>query len=216
MRYLLGLLLIIALPIVSAATITGTVYDFSLEPVEAIIEIDTTPIQKVVAKGPYSIEVPPGTYTLTAKQYLGESVLASTQESIEILQDGEFIIDLILFPDAGVEDLELEEPIDPSEIEYESSRGKDALYLIIFIIVLAIIGFGMNYSFNKNKMPEELDDDAKKVLEFITDHKRVTQKDIRKEFPHSQAKISLILTELEDKELIRKIKKGRGNIIIRN
>ena len=40
------------------------------------------------------------------------------------------------------------------------------------------------------------------------------QKDIRKNFPSSEAKISLILTELEEKGIIKKIKRGRGNIIV--
>ena len=60
--------------------------------------------------------------------------------------------------------------------------------------------------------PDELD----KVLAFIKAHKRVTQKDIRKEFPLSEAKISLIITDLESQGKVRKIKKGRGNIVIYN
>jgi uncharacterized membrane protein len=45
---------------------------------------------------------------------------------------------------------------------------------------------------------------------------RMTQKDIRKEFPLSEAKISLIIAQLESAGKISKIKKGRGNIIILN
>ena len=43
---------------------------------------------------------------------------------------------------------------------------------------------------------------------------RATQKDIRKQIPLSEAKISLMLAELEHKGVVEKIKKGRGNIII--
>ena len=60
------------------------------------------------------------------------------------------------------------------------------------------------------------DDDAEKVLNFIKQEKRTTQKDIRKEFPVSEAKISLILTELESKGKIKKIKKGKTNVVILN
>jgi len=42
----------------------------------------------------------------------------------------------------------------------------------------------------------------------------VTQKEIRKNFPVSQASISLILTELENDGKLKKIKRGKGNIII--
>ena len=42
----------------------------------------------------------------------------------------------------------------------------------------------------------------------------MTQKDIRKSIPFSEAKVSLILADLEHTGKIEKIKKGRGNIII--
>ena len=42
---------------------------------------------------------------------------------------------------------------------------------------------------------------------------RTTQKEICKELPYSEAKISLMITELEQKQMVKRIKKGRGNII---
>jgi uncharacterized membrane protein len=57
--------------------------------------------------------------------------------------------------------------------------------------------------------------ESKKVLDFIKQEGgRTTQKDIRMKFPSSEAKISLIISELEHKGIIKKIKKGRGNIIV--
>ena len=54
------------------------------------------------------------------------------------------------------------------------------------------------------------------ALEIIKKHDgRLTQKELRKEMMYlSEAKVSLIVTELEHKEKIEKIKKGRGNILI--
>jgi uncharacterized membrane protein len=52
------------------------------------------------------------------------------------------------------------------------------------------------------------------VLELIKKKKRLTQKEIRREVPMSEAKISLVLAELEDQGKIKKIRKGRGNIIV--
>jgi uncharacterized membrane protein len=43
---------------------------------------------------------------------------------------------------------------------------------------------------------------------------RITQQELRRQMPYSEAKVSLMLAELEDQGRIRKIKKGRGNIII--
>jgi uncharacterized membrane protein len=42
----------------------------------------------------------------------------------------------------------------------------------------------------------------------------VTQKDLRKEVIYGEAKVSLMIADLEDRGLIQKIKKGRTNIII--
>ncbi len=58
-------------------------------------------------------------------------------------------------------------------------------------------------------------DDLQSIISFIEkEGGRTTQKELRKHFPYSEAKISLMLAELEHKNTLEKIKKGRGNIII--
>lgn len=54
------------------------------------------------------------------------------------------------------------------------------------------------------------------VLSILRKHDgRMTQKELRKELLHlSEAKVSLLLTELEHKRKIEKIKRGRGNVIV--
>ena len=64
------------------------------------------------------------------------------------------------------------------------------------------------------KSEAQLDEYASMVLQIIKKEKRTTQKDLRKEVPLSEAKISLIISDLEDKGKVRKIRKGRGNILI--
>ncbi|MEK6827817.1 MAG: hypothetical protein AABX78_00550, partial [Nanoarchaeota archaeon] len=59
------------------------------------------------------------------------------------------------------------------------------------------------------------DNDLEHLIKIIKkEDGRTTQKDIRKQIPLSEAKISLMIAELEHKGIIEKIKKGRGNIII--
>jgi len=62
---------------------------------------------------------------------------------------------------------------------------------------------------------EKLTPDQRKVLSTLaTLGGRVSQKELRKALtPWSEAKVSMELTELEDNGAIRKIRKGRGNII---
>ncbi len=58
-------------------------------------------------------------------------------------------------------------------------------------------------------------DDLQAIVSFIEkEGGRTTQKELRKSFPYSEAKISLMLAELEHKGTLEKIKKGRGNILI--
>ncbi len=60
-----------------------------------------------------------------------------------------------------------------------------------------------------------LDSDLQQVIAIIhSQDGRTTQKDIRKQLPWSEGKVSLMISELESKGLIEKIKKGRGNIIV--
>jgi len=97
--------------------------------------------------------------------------------------------------------------------------------LLIGFIVLFVSGLivGTVYYAKTRKQVEIIREESTKTeegdLEQITnilkqEGGRATQKDIRKQIPLSEAKISLMIAELEHKGVVEKIKKGRGNIII--
>lgn len=60
----------------------------------------------------------------------------------------------------------------------------------------------------------EFDENTQKMYLLVKKEKQITQKDVRKQFDLSEAKISLILTDLQNLGIIKRIKKGRGNVII--
>lgn len=197
---------------VSAATIHGEIYDFNLNLLEdTIVEIDTTPKQSVVAKDAYySFEVPEGNYILSASFAENGYILYEIEENIEVIGQGDYVFDLILLP--AVDD-DFYQGID---FDVDNPYGEEGFdYWWIIIIVLAII-FLITLFWKKKPKKIELNDDiSDKVLEIIKkEGGRTTQKEIRKQIPMSEAKISLVITELEHKGIIKKIKKGRGNIII--
>jgi uncharacterized membrane protein len=76
----------------------------------------------------------------------------------------------------------------------------------------------------KNETPKDKKEEEKPVFESGTlesvlkiikeEGGRTTQKNIRKKIPLSEAKISLMISELEAAGKVKKIKKGRGNIIV--
>lgn len=65
----------------------------------------------------------------------------------------------------------------------------------------------------KNKF--QLPSDLQNVMEIIRDQNgQIAQKDLRTILRCSDAKVSLMLVDLEKRELIEKFKKGRGNVVI--
>ena len=209
---------------VNAATIYGTVYDLSLKKVSnARVEINTSPKQVYVAQnGTYSFNVPDGKYAIKAQLIQKNDVLASVQENITISQDGTYVLDLILFPDIeeGIED----PGIDVNGNVIEETENKDGILLIGFVVLLVsgliagVIYYSRIRKHEKPKSEEKIpgnEDELDQIIKIIKQEGgRATQKDIRKQIPLSEAKISLMIAELEHKGVIDKIKKGRGNIII--
>lgn len=215
-----AVLLLFAINIVNAATIHGTVYDLSLKKVDnARVEINTSPKQLMVAQnGTYSFSVPNGAYAIKAQLMQRNTIIASVQENITIKQDGSYVVDMILFPDIGegVEDPEID--VNGSVVEENNNS-----ILLVWLIALFASGItiGVVYFLKTRKKkaiaPEETssDYDLGKVIDIIKkEGGRATQKEIRKQIPLSEAKISLMIAELEHKGVVEKIKKGRGNIII--
>jgi uncharacterized membrane protein len=57
--------------------------------------------------------------------------------------------------------------------------------------------------------------DLQEIMDIIRGHGgRITQKDLRSKLKYSEGKVSLMLADLERRELIEKFKRGRGNIVI--
>lgn len=242
-----------AIDIASAATIHGTIYDLSLNRVkDVIVEINTIPKQTLVSKdGLYSFNVPRGSYIIAAAY--SNSYKYNIKEEISVKDEGDYVIDLFLFPSfeeeeelAGDTDISIEE----GYFEWDYGMWVIGLGLVIIIVLMIIIVGALHKKWAKTREPEKEKDavvkdiaaeekaeeqiekkrgdlkkeekDAKKepddyysrVYEIIKKEKRATQKEIRRQVPLSEAKISLILTQLEHEGKVQKIKKGRGNIIL--
>ena len=103
-------------------------------------------------------------------------------------------------------DLEFEELYDT-----ESKFNFFIIALLVFALIIGVVLFVKS----KEKVIPKNQSDIEKLLNILkSNNGRMTQKDLRKHFAMSEAKISLMITELESLKKIKKIKKGRGNIII--
>lgn len=60
-----------------------------------------------------------------------------------------------------------------------------------------------------------LSTDLREILDVIRGHRgRISQKDLRNKLEYSEVKVSLLLSDLEKRGLIKKLKRGRENIVI--
>jgi|SRR3989344_331641 len=210
------LIFLLCIPISFGAVVKGEIYDFSLESVnDVLVQINTVPLQKQIAiNGNYNFEVANGNYVIKVFSLNGDLV---GKENITILDNGTYNLDIIVFPnldDAG-EDTEIDSTL--QEIN-DTKTDNNSRYIISFILLLILITVMLllwKFKFKKEDNLDESNDQlSNEVLEIIKKEKRINQKDLRKHFPLSEAKISLVISELEAKGKIEKIKKGRGNILI--
>jgi uncharacterized membrane protein len=227
------LLLLISGNLALAATLQGTVYNTQLE-VEpnVLVEINTIPEQRVLAQdGEYLFLLTPGVYLLTIQK----NEITITEE-VRIQQEGEFVFDVFLLPDFYVEDdlwLGTEDDLfAKDEVEQQAWPYWVAAVIVIFglwRLLKVRKKYGPLGKFRREKKvevkktieehKEDIDSEPsylENTLEIIKKHDgRISQKLLRKEMLHlSEAKVSLILTELEHKGKIEKVKKGRGNVIL--
>ncbi|MEL4305390.1 DUF7343 domain-containing protein [Methanococcoides sp. LMO-2] len=247
------------------ATIHGAIYEWDTFQLmeNVIIEVNSTPPQSIVAKyGVYSMNLAPGEYLITATYYENNTLTASTQETITIADDGDYIIDLILLPsyDSDLsEDLDLLNISASLEEDAEAIEGESDDRTLIYIaglVILIVAGSGF-YLFSGKKRKKDVDEgmqiasvvedrseaaspedpevskesvatedveveeqaplpsDLQEVLDIIrSGGGRITQKDLRSKLSYSEAKVSLIVSDLENRGLVEKFKKGRGNVIL--
>lgn len=204
---------------VFAAELSGTIYDSNLNVASnVLITINTTPEQRFLAKeGTYAFDLSPGIYEIKANYYEANETLTST-EYVSVKDEGKFIFDLFLFPDLDAAVLEPDLNLSLEEVIPEDPAPStiwDVLYRLLIVVLL----FGFFYIVWKQVSKRTLDDleDAlsEQVIAIIKRNGgRIAQKELRKELPQSEAKISLLITELVEKDRLEKIKKGRSNILI--
>ncbi len=229
MNRILIILILLSLVIfpVNSATLHGTIYSWkSFEPLKnCIVTLNSTPIQKIVAvNGSYSFTVSPGKYKIEVICYNYPNLYAT--ELVEINKNGTFRLDILAQP--SLEELNVSVPeinfsIDEGVKEKPNQKpemsGWDLPYILIPSLLILIAGIAsLMYILKKrekSEITEEiLPEDLNEIIEIIRkEGGRITQKELRKRTGYSDAKISLMIADLEKRGIVEKVKKGRGNII---
>ncbi len=227
-----------------SATVHGTVYYwFTLEPLSnVIVEVNTTPRQTQVATdGNYSFNLPAGSYTITASYWQDNALLYYAEENLTILDTGgDYIVDLLAFPIFDENDIPIDNDLIPDFPDNTDNNlppdigpndtGSDWFAVLVVVAAGAVTAGVFYYLKSRPKkksaeakvaeppapvkivgLPDDLNDIVEKIREAGG---RINQLELRQKLPYSEAKVSLMLADLESRGLVRKIKKGRGNIII--
>ncbi|RLI86207.1 MAG: hypothetical protein DRO98_05730 [Archaeoglobales archaeon] len=234
MKFSLLTLSVIVLLLVpaEAANLHGVIYNWeNLEPLpKAVIIINTTPEQRFVTEdGTYSFNLSPGSYTIKAFYYREGKLELYAEENITITSNGDYVHDIILFPplEFGVEEPNVEFPSVEGENGFPTALavGFIAAFSIIALVIIKIRSKRaatagreeieeMQTGESVKIVEKELPEDLREVVEILKkEGGRMTQKELRKRLGYSEAKVSLLIADLERRGIIEKVKKGRGNII---
>ncbi|MCX9024874.1 MAG: hypothetical protein OIN85_02120 [Candidatus Methanoperedens sp.] len=241
-RFLLGIIFtVIFISGAHAATLHGTIYDWSdfENPLKgAIVEVNSTPSQYMIStNGTYSFNLSSGNYLIKAKYYNNNILEFTAEDEISIDREGDYVHDLLLFPPTELDKQYLGDINLTGDLVTKSDSNQ--IYYIITTILLLFAALFILYWWGKKKnkpiekssgetieippeiSPEtktesiELPDDLREIYGLLLKKGgRVTQKDLRKEVKYGEAKVSLMIADLENRGLVKKIKRGRANIII--
>lgn len=191
----LSLLLVASLS--HASFVYGDIYENNLEKLnKTVISVEGGfSYQLVTDKANYSIFLPEGEYTISASATDGSGSALRAEERVKVGPEDQRM-DLVLKPMMDIGQLGL---------------------LVAFLLVVMVSIWSNRHRLMKPKpqaKPAELDGDAKSVLKLLDGFEgRATQKELKEALRFSDAKLSLILTELEHLGKIKKFKRGRANII---
>jgi uncharacterized membrane protein len=208
-----------------AATIHGASYDYNLDVLKGtVLKVNTTPEQSIVMPdGEYSIELPVGGYSLKAGYYVNGRLAMSDEQNVTVVDNGDYVIDFILLPEFDFNESIFGDEEGIGDIDAgESEEAGEGDYTLVIIALLGIIAILAVIYIIRGKPAEaaakgaapEIPEDLQQAIDIIGESGgRMNQKDLRNRLPYSEAKVSLMVSDLESRGIVKRFKKGRGNII---
>ncbi len=201
--------------------IKGSFYDFNTfsRINNVVMEINTTPKMRIVINnGYYYLNLSPGCYFIRVYTKRDDTIYEAS-DVICVKENIKVDYDFLLMPLDSEASHQILESLKSLNLEYESSTSSrpswETIIFIIAVLIIPIIAIMYSKIHSRIKHQKILSEDPylKDLVDILKKEKRITQKEITKRLPLSEGKISLMLTQLEDMKLIKKVKKGRTNII---
>ena len=199
---------------------------------------------KVSKDGSYAFTVENGTYVLDAEYRERGVVTQRAQRTLLVDKDGTYTVDIILLPEVGAvpnEPLPGEE--NEPTILNQLANAAGWWVIVVIILAAAGFAVWNVTKYTHQKRPRTHEQPADDSVENESDEKkennelkmgdveldkyaeevighikrggnRMTQKELRGMMKIGEAKVSLVVSELENEKIIKKIKRGRENILV--
>ncbi|MEW5996615.1 MAG: hypothetical protein AB1657_03405 [Candidatus Micrarchaeota archaeon] len=215
--------------VLHAAALSGSVYSAdSFDAVQGVlVKVEGASTYQVFSSdGTYAMEVAPGAYNITAYYYENGTLTGYAKDGIAVGAEGASY-DIVLFsPDEfeGIEGFGISE-IDENIPEQKQDWAPFIVGGILLIVVVAAAYFflsGRKQRETETGKPEikppagkkELDEEEKRVIEILKGSEGMrNQKELREILKCTDTKISLLVSSLEAQGHVKRIKKGRENIV---
>ncbi|MGV8176500.1 MAG: helix-turn-helix transcriptional regulator [Candidatus Bilamarchaeaceae archaeon] len=178
---------------------------------------------------PYSLSLQPGEYEVFAGHYVNGTLISFCRHKVRV-SSIPMELDLLLIPydiqslvpDASLPSRNIADILKAPAKGIGIPEEYLILAFAVFIAVIILVAYTLLNKRNAASSPMQpepqgprvLDVDCAKVMKIIQENEgRMVQKEIREILNFSETKMSLIVAELEASGLIKRIKKGRENIL---
>ncbi len=196
-----------------------------------VIRIDGQITEQFTADGQYSVDLEPGSYTFTAVHYSNGKVDYIDKENVSV-NGSQTRFDLVLIPydlylitpqqhsdvAAVANDTSLPAPAQPDSNPVSPAPDQSIFLIIGGLLVIGSIALVYilvrRKTVNNSEEAYLPDEEARLMLKIIRENEgRMYQKELRGILNWSEAKMSVTVSELESAGLIKRIKKGRDNLL---
>jgi len=205
---------------VSYAVVNGDVYDWeTLQPVGgALVAVNSTPARSMLAWPNYSFELPRGDYRIHATLTVNGSKL-SADENVSLNSSEAFAVNLLLTP-------EYDDIPDLPDLSDDVSFGSSGYLLVIAAaaVVVACLLFRRKKEPSVARMSEisplgaspaklYYESELQVLASFVGQKGEATKKELCAELRLSEAKLDLMLAELERRGQVSVSGSGRGAMV---
>jgi uncharacterized membrane protein len=208
--------------VLHAAALGGSIYSMdSFDAVQGVlVKADGASTYQVFSSdGVYSMEVAPGAYNISAYYYENGTLTGYAKDEILVGAEGA-AYDIVLFsPDEfeGIEGFgigEIDEDIPAGRKDDWAPLSFGLVLLIAAVAAYLLLGRKKAEKPLKAGKERELDEEEKKVVEILEGSEGMrNQKELREILKCTDTKISLLISSLEAQGYVKRIKKGRENIV---